>query len=52
MKKINPNKLKTRDYLMLKVIGGATKAGVEKDRRKEANKQASRKFRWRGERDE
>lgn len=31
-----------RDYLMLKIIGGATKAGVEPDRKKEANKTASR----------
>jgi len=31
-----------RDYLLLKIIGGATKAGVEPDRKKEANKKASR----------
>ena len=31
-----------RDYLLLKIIGGATKAGVEPDRKKEANKNASR----------
>lgn len=43
MKKIDPNKLKTRDYLMLRVIAGATKAGVQKDRRKEANKRTCRK---------
>ena len=41
--KINPNKLKTRDQLMVKIINGATKAGVQKDKRKEANKQACRK---------
>jgi hypothetical protein len=31
-----------RDYLLLKIIGGATKAGVEPDRKKEANKTAAR----------
>lgn len=31
-----------RDYLMLKIIGGATKAGIEPDRKKEANRTASR----------
>ena len=31
-----------RDYLLLKIIGGATKSGVEPDRKKEANKTASR----------
>lgn len=41
--KIDPNQLKTRDYLMLKVISGVTKAGVQKDRRKEADKKACRK---------
>jgi hypothetical protein len=40
---ITPGKLKTRDHLMVKVITGATKAGVHKDRRKEANKRACRK---------
>jgi hypothetical protein len=41
--KINPNELKTRDHLMLKVIAGATKAGVQKDQKKEADKLACRK---------
>ena len=40
---IDPNKLKTRDHLMLKVISGVTKAGVQADRRKEADKKACRK---------
>lgn len=31
-----------RDYLILKVIAGATKAGIEPDRKKEANKTLSR----------
>lgn len=31
-----------RDYLLLKIIGGATKAGVQPDRKKEANKTLSR----------
>lgn len=41
-KKINPNTLKTRDHLMVKLINGATKAYVEKDKRKEASKKACR----------
>jgi hypothetical protein len=31
-----------RDYLIVKIIGGATKAGVQVDRKKEANRTASR----------
>lgn len=31
-----------RDYLVLKIIGGATKSGIQPDRKKEANKTASR----------
>lgn len=41
--KIDPNRLKTRDHLLLKVIAGATKAGIAVDRKKEANRLASRK---------
>lgn len=41
--KIDPNKIKVRDQLLLKIINGATKAGVEKDQKKEASKQACRK---------
>lgn len=40
---IKPRELKTRDYAMLLLIGGATKAGVQPDRRKEANRKACRK---------
>lgn len=40
--KIDPNTIKTRDYLLLKIIGGATKAGVYTDRKKEENKRKSR----------
>ena len=50
-KSIDPNRLKSRDYLMLKVIAGVTKAGVEPDRKKQENKQAARRYRWRGERE-
>jgi hypothetical protein len=42
-KKIDPNKLKVRDPLMVKIINGATKAGVQKDQKKEAAKKACRK---------
>ncbi len=40
--KINPNTLKIRDPLIQKLIGGATKAGVQKDKKKEANKKTCR----------
>lgn len=46
---IDPNRLKTRDYLLVEIIKGATKAGVQRDRRKEANRTESRKFRLRKE---
>lgn len=41
--KIDPNKLKTRDELILKIIGGATKSGIQPDRKKEENRTRSRK---------
>lgn len=41
--KIDPNKLKTRDYLLLEIIKGATKSGVQPDRKKEENRTRSRK---------
>ena len=42
---IRPSELKTRDYLMVRIINGATKAGVQKDRRKELNRRACRAWR-------
>jgi hypothetical protein len=42
MDTINPNRLITRDPLMLKLISGATKAAVHVDRRKAAAKKACR----------
>jgi hypothetical protein len=42
--KLNSNP-KTRDYLMVRVICGATKAGTHNDRRKETNRKACRSFR-------
>lgn len=42
-KKVQKKKLlKTRDHLMVKVINGATKAGVHTDRKKQADKYACR----------
>jgi hypothetical protein len=32
-----------RDYLMVKIINGVTKAGVHKDKKKEENKKRARK---------
>jgi hypothetical protein len=40
--KINPNEIRTRDYLMLELIRGATKAGVQVDRKKEQSKHRCR----------
>lgn len=34
--------IKTRDYNMVSIIKGATKAGVHKDQKKEANRTAAR----------
>lgn len=36
-------KIKTRDYLMVKVILGVTKASVQKDKKKEQSKTQCRK---------
>lgn len=42
MKKSKKKLYNGRDYLIQKIIKGATKAGIHKDRKKEANKRASR----------
>jgi hypothetical protein len=39
---IDPNEIATRDPLMLVIIGGATKASVHKDRKKQASRDACR----------
>lgn len=44
--KINPNKIKTRDFNMVRLINGSTKSYIKKDRRKELNKKACRKGNW------
>jgi len=41
-KTINPNKLKTRDVLLVKLINGATKANTTKDQRKERSRRECR----------
>jgi len=41
--KIDPNKIKVRDEVMLALILGASKANVEKDRKKEASRKRCRK---------
>lgn len=45
MKPTRPKKrvIKTRDYALVKLINGATKAGVHTDRKKKANKAECRK---------
>lgn len=42
--KIDPNKVKTRDYLMVALINGATKSGVHKNRRREFLDRESRRI--------
>lgn len=37
------NEIRTRDYLLVKIICGATKSGVHKDRKKDENRKACRK---------
>ena len=39
---LDPNQIKVRDYLMLLIIQGITKAGTQKDRKKEKSKKACR----------
>lgn len=41
---IDPNEIKTRDYNMLLIIAGATKAAVHVDKRKENNRKACRNW--------
>jgi uncharacterized protein with PIN domain len=41
-KKSKKSLIKTRDYNMVSIIKGATKAGIHKDQKKEANRTASR----------
>lgn len=41
--RINPNTLKVRDLLIVKLICGSTKSGVATDRKKKANKLHARK---------
>ena len=41
--KVDPNKLKTRDPLLVRIIQGVTKSGVRPDRKKEAARRACRR---------
>lgn len=43
---INPNDVDMRDYNMLLLIKGATKAAVHVDRRKERNKRECRNWKY------
>lgn len=45
-------KLKTRDWLLVKLLQGATKAAVHKDKKKEADKYTARKAKKRDRRKE
>ena len=44
-KHIDPNDIKTRDWYMVQIINGATKAGVIPDRRKDRDKYRCRNSR-------
>lgn len=48
MESIRHTDIRTRDYAMVRLINGATKAGVQLDRRKEAARRACREWK-RGE---
>lgn len=41
--KVNPRSIKSRDYLIVALIAGATKAGIHVDSRKQNNKTACRR---------
>lgn len=41
-KRIKQEDIRTRDYNMVAIINGVTKAGVHKDRKKEQNRKACR----------
>lgn len=43
---IDPNRIEVRDYNMLLLIKGATKAAVHVDRRKERNKRECRNWKY------
>lgn len=40
---IDPNEIKVRDELLMALINGVTKGGVQKDRKKEQDKKKCRK---------
>lgn len=46
---IDPNRLPTRDMLMVRLINGCTKAAVHTDRKKQSNRKACRSKDWRKE---
>lgn len=50
--KINVREIRTRDYLMVRVITGATKAGIQTDRRKEEDRKKCRRWKRGGRTDE
>ena len=39
---VNPNRIKTHDYAMLRLIAGATKSGYQKNRKHEQSRKACR----------
>jgi len=45
---IDPNNIRVRDYLLLQIIQGVTKAGIHRDNRKYRNKYKCRKSKANG----
>lgn len=43
--KVDPKSLKTRDWALVRILQGATKAGIQTDRRKEQDRMGSREWR-------
>lgn len=42
---IDPNEIPVRDELVMRLILGATKSGIQVDRKKKENKESCRKYR-------
>lgn len=49
--RIDPNEIKTRDPLLVALINGATKSGVQKDEKKEASRKKCREKDFEDDRD-
>jgi hypothetical protein len=48
---INPNDIKTRDYLIVAIITGTTKSGIYEDEKKKRNKESCRRWKYNNQED-